>query len=150
MTAPGRLVFAGESLVWGGGVAVYDPHGGGEVAGRAYLLTHGQLNDVVAQETRQHPGVDLDLRSGVPGGTGLYDVVVGLPDLEGLPVFTLATRRRPVPTAPAPAYLRRVVHGLVETFGWDAGRCADYLAAAPGVSPSWTRGDLLALHPAGA
>src|SRR6476620_4907238 len=112
MTVPGRLLFAGESPVWGGGVAVYDPEGRGEVAGRAYLLTHGQLSDVVAQETRQDPGTDRDLTSGVAGGSSLYDAVVALPDVDGHPLFTLGTRERPAPAPPAPAYLRRVVHGL--------------------------------------
>jgi hypothetical protein len=147
MTVPGRLVFAGESPVWGGGVALYDPEGSGEVAGRAYLLTRGQLSDVVAQETRQDPGIDRDLAGGLTGGTGLYDAVVGLAAVEDVPVFTLASRRRHRATAPSPAYLRRVVHGLVETFAWDAERCADYLSAAAGVGPAWTRQALCSLHP---
>jgi hypothetical protein len=149
MTVPGRLLFAGESAVWGGGVAVYDPDGDGEVAGRAYLLTHAQLGDVVAQETRQAPGSVEDLASGVTGGSGLYDTVVALPQVEGHPVYTLGARERPAPAAPAPAYLRRVVHGLHETFGWGPERCADYLGDAVGVSPTWTRSALLALHPEG-
>jgi len=150
MTVPGGLVFAGESPVWGGGVAVYDPAGDSEVAGRAYLLTHGQLSDVVAQETRQDPGVDRDLVSGIAGGSGLYDAVVPLGHREGAPVFTLGSRRRQVPTTPRPAYLRRVVLGLVETFGWGPEECADYLARAAGVRPAWTASALRALHPANA
>jgi len=148
MTVPGRLLFAGESLVWGGGVALYDPEGDDEVAGRAYLLTHGQLSDVVAQETRQDPGVDLGLASGVAGGTGLYDAVVALGTYHDAPVFTLGSRRRHAPTAPRPAYLRRVVRGLVETFGWDAAQCADYLGRAAGVRPTWTPAQLRDLHAA--
>jgi hypothetical protein len=147
ITVPGRLVFAGESAVWGGGVAVYDPDGPGEVAGRAYLLTHGQLSDVVAQETRQDPGTDRDLASGVAGGSSLYDAVVALPDVDGHPLFTLGTRESVDPAPPAPAYLRRVVHGLVETHGWTPEQCADYLADAAGVTPTWTWSALLALHP---
>lgn len=132
--APGRLLFAGQSLVWGGGVAVLEADRPGEVAGRAYLLTREQVDDVVAQE--------------VGGGSGLYDSVVDLPELDGHPVRTLSTRRAAVePAPPATAYLRRVVHGLVETFGWTADECAEYLVAAPGVAPTWTRADVVGLHP---
>ncbi len=132
-TVPGRMLFAGASLVWGGGVAVFDPSGDGEVAGRAYLLTEEQLDDVVTQE--------------VSGGSGLYDEVVSLPDVDGVPVRTLGTRMSPVPAAPVPPYLRRVVHGLVETFGWSADTCADYLLAADGVAPTWTHTEVVGLHP---
>ena len=37
----GGLTFAGESRVWGGGMAFYNPHVDGELAARAYLLTLG-------------------------------------------------------------------------------------------------------------
>jgi hypothetical protein len=133
LRVPGRMVFAGESLVWGGGVAVLDPRGPGEVAGRAYLLTLEQLDDVVAQE--------------VGAGSGLYDAVVALPDLDDVPVRAVGTRLDPVPTAPAAAYLRRVVHGLVETFAWSAEQCADYLLGTAGVAPAWSRRELVVLHP---
>jgi hypothetical protein len=51
--------------VWGGGIAFYDPAADGELAARAYLLTFGQLSDVVAQEARQPVGSDLALHLGV-------------------------------------------------------------------------------------
>jgi len=51
--------------VWGGGIAFYNPHADGEMAARAYLLTFGQLSDVVAQEARRPVGSDLMLGSGV-------------------------------------------------------------------------------------
>ena len=133
LRVPGRMVFAGQSLVWGGGVAVLDPRGPGEVAGRAYLVTREQLDDVVAQEAG--------------GGSGLYDAVVDLPDLDGLPVHAVGTRLAPVPRPPAPAYLRRVVHGLFETFAWSAERSADYLLDTAGVAPTWSRADVIDLHP---
>ena len=58
----GGLTFAGSSTVWGGGIAFYDPHADGQVAARAYLLTFGQLSDVVAQEARRPVGSDLVLQ----------------------------------------------------------------------------------------
>ena len=57
----GGLTFAGRSSVWGGGMAFYDPHADGEMAARAYLLTSGQLSDVVAQEVRRPVGSYLAL-----------------------------------------------------------------------------------------
>ena len=49
---PGRLSFAGESSVWGGGMAFYTPGPDGVVHARAYLLRLEQLGDLVAQEAR--------------------------------------------------------------------------------------------------
>ncbi len=49
---PGALLFAGESGVWGGGMAFFDPEGESSVACRAYLLTAEQFADVAAQEMR--------------------------------------------------------------------------------------------------
>ena len=57
----GGVAFAGRSSVWGGGMAFYDPHADGEMAARAYLLTFGQLSDVVAQEVRRPIGSYLAL-----------------------------------------------------------------------------------------
>src|SRR3954467_542512 len=53
---PGGLGFAGESGVWGGGMAFYDPSAPGLVAGRGYLVTAEQLGDIAAQEMRREPG----------------------------------------------------------------------------------------------
>lgn len=58
---PGGLYFAGESSVWSGGRAYFDPRYAGQVAARAYLVTAGQFSDVVAQETRRPVGTDLRL-----------------------------------------------------------------------------------------
>lgn len=145
---PGRLGFGGTSLVWGGGIAFYDhrPGHGVRTAGRAYLLTHGQLSDLVAQETRQPVGRDLSLQE-APGhwpvpSAGLYESVLHLGHLDGLPMITLTTTRRPRLAAPAAAYLRTVAAGLREAHGWTAERVAAYLARAEGVRPPWSLGDL--------
>ena len=143
----GRLLFSGVSGVWGGGLATFDPDGEGRVAARAYLLRRAQVRDVVAQETRQQPGVELDLESGVPGGEGLYDRVVALGVRDGVPAYTLGSSAPGRPAAPAGVYLRLVVTGLHETFGWGPDECADYLAAASGVAPDWSRQAVRELHP---
>ncbi len=56
---PGTVYFAGKSPQWGGGVAFYDPVVPGTTAARGYLVTAGQLVDVLAQEMYREP-VDGD------------------------------------------------------------------------------------------
>jgi hypothetical protein len=126
VTIPGRLLFAGESRVWTGGIAFYDPDGTGKVAGRAYLLTRGQFDDVAAQENR-------------------YDVVVHVGAREGHPMLTITSNAVPSPAAPAATYLWSITDGLREAHGWDAPRIAEYLAAAPGLAGAWTRQEVTEL-----
>lgn len=145
LCVPGAMAFGGRSTVWGGGVAVYDPSADGVLAARAYLLTRDQVGDLVAQETRRPPGTDLDLSPGSLVGAGLYDTVVGLGVRDGVPMLTL-TAGRPVPVrAPAEGYLRVILSGLAEAFGWEVERRVRYLLAARGVAPAWNRDDLVGL-----
>ena len=146
---PGGLLFAGASKVWGGGSAFIDLHAPRRVAGRAYLLTPGQLGDVVAQEMRRDPGGPFarELAGLLPDvdaihtmGPGRYETVVRLGERDGLPMFTVthdpAAELEPVaPTAP---YLRWIATGLVEAHAWTIGQVVDYLQAAPGVPVGWT------------
>ncbi|WP_036569241.1 hypothetical protein [Nocardioides sp. URHA0032] len=145
---PGRLVFAGRSTVWGGGMAFHDPGGPGQVAARGYLVTPGQFADVVAQEVRQPPGGRVALgiedwlreQDGTPDGwdaTVLYDSVTVLGRRNGVPLVTIARRdvagMTPVP--PAAAYLSWIVTGLREAHGWETDRIDRYLARMPGIEP---------------
>ena len=57
----GRLTFAWESPTWGGGIAFHEPDADGSVLACAYLVTAGQLSDVLEQEMWREPGADLDL-----------------------------------------------------------------------------------------
>src|SRR3712207_9491342 len=50
-----------SDLIWGGGMAIYDADAPGEVAARAYLITAEQFVDILAQEMRLEPGLDVDL-----------------------------------------------------------------------------------------
>jgi hypothetical protein len=129
LRVPGRLTFAGESTVWGGGMAFLDPDGSSQVHGRAYLLTEGQLADVAAEETR-------------------YDAQSVVAEHEGLPVVAF-TRSEPLETAaPSAAYLGTILHGLADgVLAHDA--AVEYLLAAPGVDLLWDRATIEALeHPA--
>ena len=153
----GGLVFAGRSTVWGGGIAVHDPRPTGGVAGRGYLLTCDQAADVVAQETRQAPGgpwaryaeqeLAVGARSIGTSGTTLYDTLLRLGEHDGAPVFTITHRdvASLTPATPSAPYLRWVVTGLIETYGWDVDRVAQYLADVPGVGGGWSRAAIVEL-----
>jgi hypothetical protein len=145
----GRLVFAGESGVWGGGMAFLDPHADGEAACRAYLVTPQQLADVAAQEMRQPVGGELaralvraldDVVEVHTLGAGRYGTVARLGDLDGAPMFTITHDRpaRLTPAAPSAAYLRTIFLGLHEAHGWAPEQLADYLLTARGVPEAWT------------
>jgi hypothetical protein len=145
----GGLTFAGASRVWGGGVAFYNPHADGEIVARAYLLTFGQFSDVVAQETRRPVGNDLTLGDG--GGrrwttpSRVYETLLHVDDRDGFPMVTLTSLQNLEPTTPSAPYLRTMLDGLGEVFGWSEDERVRYLLRAPGITPAWTAGELLAL-----
>jgi hypothetical protein len=135
--------------VWGGGIAFYDPHADGTLAARAYLLSFGQLSDSVAQETRRPIGSDLELsarvdrRWAVP--SEVYGTLLHVDDRDGLPMFTITSLQNLEPTPPSAPYVRTVLHGLGETFGWTVDERVRYLLRAPGITPVWTASRLVAL-----
>ena len=96
----GTVYFAGESPQWGGGVAFYDPAVPGVTAARGYLVTAGQLVDVVAQEMYREP-VDGDpleelVTRPLPGGRhvfgdGRYESVVEVGRVDGMPLLTFTS-----------------------------------------------------------
>jgi hypothetical protein len=149
---PGRIYFTGHSSVWGGGMAVYDPEHPGWVAARAYLLTASQFGDVLAQEMRQQPGVELDLtpvhRLGRHSyGPGRYQTLVRVGSRAGLPMltFTSGHHARQNLSAPTAAYLRTMAVGLRESHGWSDGQIAGHLASIAGIHGSWTPDQIAAL-----
>jgi hypothetical protein len=148
LTLPGSLVFAGQSRVWGGAMAFYDETGRDEVAARANLLTFGQLSDLVSQEARHPVGSDLTpaVEAGEPWPTpsGIYECLVHLGPREGYPMFCLTSRQKLDPAAPSAAYLRTILVGLREAWGWTAAESADYLVRAAGVTPTWTAAGIAA------
>jgi hypothetical protein len=149
LTLPGGLAFGGRSTVWGGALAFYDPTGPGQVVARAYRLTFGQLSDLVSQEARQPVGSDLEpsLLAGRPWTTrsGVYESLLDLGDRDGEPLFCLTSLRPPGPAPPAAGYLRTILLGLGEIWPSSPRDRATYLARAPGVTPTWTVDDLVAL-----
>jgi hypothetical protein len=145
----GGLTFAGSSTVWGGGIAFFDPRADGELVARAYLLTFGQLSDVVAQETRRPVGDDLalggevDRRWALPSAA--YETLLQVDDRDGLPMFTITSLQNLDPAPPSAAYVRTMLDGLGEAFGWTVDERVDYLLRAPGVTPTWTADGLVEL-----
>lgn len=140
-----ELIFGGTSRTWGGGVAFVDCDQRSETMARLYLITLDQFSDVVAQENWLEPG-----SLAVPGDADLgdelsYGLVTALGELDGHAILTLTRRPGTEPAAPAPAYLRHVARGLVESHGLDAGDVAAYLAEKRGVREAMTEPELLSL-----
>ena len=149
ITIPGRLRFAGESSVWGGGMAFYTPGDEGAVHARAYLLSLEQLADLVAQETRQPVGRTLVLAEHGPtrhGMSHIYDVVLDLGELDGHRLLTLSSSRDHPANPPSAAYLRTMMDGLAEGFALDIEEQIAYLAGLPGMAPTWTADELRRLR----
>jgi hypothetical protein len=141
---PGTVYFATEATTWPGtGRALYDPDAllPGGSAGRGYLVTAGQLADVVAQEMRQVPGAyPAAILPSVPGertvlGSGHYETLVCTGLLGGYPVVTMVApwKLGDVPLLPlAGPYRDVIISGLIEAHGWDWDRSCRYLASLPG------------------
>ncbi|GAA3581163.1 histone deacetylase [Kribbella ginsengisoli] len=153
---PGGLVFSGESTVWTGGSAFYDPYADTRVAARAYLITTDQFADVVAQEMRRPPGgpfalalsaVAQTVETAHAMGPGRYETITRVGVRDGLPMLTMTHGEAGalVPAAPSAAYLRWIAAGLHEAHGWDVGRVVAYLGGAVGVRGQWSRDELIAV-----
>lgn len=150
LLAPGGIHFAGDSRVWGGGLAFYAPEFGAGAAMRGYLLTVGQFSDLVAQEMHRVPAADLDLREVLRDrrstlGPGRYETLVLAGTVDGIPVLTCTGPWDPGEVevrAPAARYLRMIATGLAETHGWDTHRIRAYLAPLPGIDGHWSPADL--------
>jgi hypothetical protein len=149
----GGVYFATESVVWGGGRAFYDQQLPGTAAARAYLIASGQFADIASQEMNRATRVDIDLTAvlatgRVELGAGRYETLVHLGDLQGYPLltFTAPWHARDVCwTTPSAPYLRMLIAGLRETYGWDNRRIGQYLAGLPGARGRWTAAAIAAL-----
>jgi hypothetical protein len=135
----GGVYFAGRSSGWRAGIAFFDPEASGEVAARAYLITAEQFVDVLAQETRQSPGMALDLEPAFRGdrysnGVGGYPILVRVGDRGEVPLMTFTRDWRAPATlaAPSESYLAAMATGLREAHGWSLTRIDRYLSALPG------------------
>jgi hypothetical protein len=145
LSIPGGLRFVGVSSMWGGGLAVYDPQAVGEVAARAYLISAEQFVDVLAQEMRLQPGLELDLAPVQETrwhsyGPGCYQTVASLGIRDGLPLLTFTSAdvcARP-DNPPSEGYLRTMALGLRESHAWTSTQIGAYLARFPGAAGVWS------------
>jgi hypothetical protein len=152
LLVPGGLRFVGVSSVWGGGMAIYDARAPGEVAVRAYLVTAEQFVDVLAQEMRQEPNLDVDLapvrETGWHSlGPGRYQTLAQLGERDGRPMLTFTSAdvaQHPL-SAPSEGYLRTMAVGLRESHGWTPERIGRYLARFPGAAGAWSPASIEAL-----
>ena len=149
---PGGLRFVGVSSIWGGGMAIYDAGAAGAVAARAYLVTADQFVDVLAQEMRQEPDLDLDLAAVHETGwhslgAGRYQTLAHLGERDGLPMLTFTSadvEDHPL-NAPSAGYLRTIALGLRESHAWTAAATGRYLAGFPGAAGTWSAGAVAVL-----
>lgn len=135
----GRVVFAWESLTWGGGVAFLEPDAPGEVLARAYRLTVQQFVDVLEQEMGRPPGADHDLAEVLVGrrhtlGPGRYETLHPAGELDDIPVLSFSTPDAESLglNAPAPAYVALMERGLREAHGLTGEQVETYLATCRG------------------
>lgn len=115
---PHRLFFAGESPVWGGGVAFVDPRTdpAHSTAAVAWLITTEQLSDLVTQENGgEAPGPRIVMPAVGKHevlATGRYDLLVGIDPIDGIAAATLTASNPPEPREPSAAYLALVEHSV--------------------------------------
>lgn len=150
---PMPVRYIGDRPKWGGGgIAFLDHEQVGRAPGRRYLITKGQFDDVVAQESgRDRAPIDVDrLETGVmtARGDGGYDGILALEPIDGIPVITFTSPRsladRPT-NPPSPAYLGTILRGLLEVHDGGLDEIVEALLASPGVSDGWTAAQIAAL-----
>ena len=124
VTVPHPVHFGGHSTRWDGGcclcLAVPLPPEALPVVGRAWLITRGQLRDVVAQEN----GRDTDtvaLPDPFPGSgqvvqviDGVIDLLIGMDPIDGHPAVTFGSTAPPPPGPPSPTYRKVLAEGMAE------------------------------------
>ena len=112
------LLFGGPSRMWAGGTAYLDTAVDGHGVGRAWRISHGQFEDLVAQEN-QRPAGDVVIDPTVlwTGGTVLdarYGELVPLDPIDDEPAVTFSYITRPTPRPPDPAYVDVIRAGMAE------------------------------------
>jgi hypothetical protein len=131
-----ELYFAGASQRWSGPVAflALDRTDEAFAIGRAYLIRHSQVEDVIAQENGRRsiepiahlpsPGQHLEIDV-----EGKYNVLVGLDACDGCAALTLTTNRVLPRGRPTEQYIAVVEAGLQEMEVLYGDEVTSYLAA---------------------
>jgi hypothetical protein len=143
---PFRLYFAGTSKTWGGAPCFIDivESPSAPARARAYLITWGQFEDVVAQENGRSVTASIDLAPddlavgrSHPIGSRRYENLLCVGHHGDAPVLTITspwTMDAAPLGAPAPGYLRTMIDGLRESHHMGDDAISTYLGAAPGCS----------------
>lgn len=154
---PTTVRFVGESTKWGGGgIAFLDHPGHGRptsrAPGRRYLITRGQFDDVVAQESRRDhapiPVEELEPGEVTVLGDGFYDGLLRLEAIDGVPAATFTSPRQLSDRAtnpPTAAYLGNILRGLLEVHTLGLAELVDIILEAPGVADGWDADSLAEL-----
>jgi hypothetical protein len=123
-TVPHPVHFGGHSTRWDGGCCLCPaeplPPEALPVVGRAWLITRGQLGDVVAQENSLVTD-DVTLPDPFPGPgqvvqviDGVIDLLIGMDPIDGCPAVTFGSTAPPPPGPPSLAYRQVLAEGMAE------------------------------------
>ena len=124
VVVPHPVYFGGHSRRWDGACCFcpvepldYDRL---PVVGRAWLVTWGQMVDIVAQENGlPTSAATLPDLAPEPGAAvrvldGVIDLLLGMDDIDGHPACTLASNNLPPAAPPSPSYRQVLAAGMAE------------------------------------
>ncbi len=146
-----RLLFAHSAERWGGGAVAklaLQPDPNAVTQSRAWRINLGQMEDVFAQENRQHDVAPIDLDTLMVDGSVTpyatwYGSLLHVGTINNEPVLTFTGPTPDHAVGPAhSSYLRVIADGLAELRGWDRSEAAAYLAGCPGHLGHLDAGDI--------
>ncbi len=149
---PFKLYFAKKASVWNqGGVAFIHKEKAPEekTLGRMYRITPAQFVDVVRQENAFEEDLTIDFDRALQEGELLiregawYGQLLFVGKEKGAPIFTFTHQEAIAPIVrPDEAYLRTIIRGIQETYGWPDHQIVDYLISKEGVAGNYTEKSL--------
>ena len=124
VVVPHPVYFGGHSRRWNGACCFcpVEPLGDDRlpVVGRAWLVTWGQMVDIVAQENglptsaATLPDLVPEPGAAVRVLDGVIDLLLGMDDIDGHPACTLASSNLPPAAPPSPSYRQVLAAGMAE------------------------------------
>lgn len=143
-----ELYFARASKNWdNGGVAFIRTTFSPTVStmGRIYLITKGQLIDIVKQETNTVLGLELDFTKTIQDGSHIFKEKSGYGNLlyigqqNNYPIFILTNESdNQMETKRSADYLKAMCQGIKQTHGFDDLTILDYLKNKRGIMGNYT------------
>jgi len=124
VVVPHPVYFGGHSRRWNGACCFcpVEPLGDDRlpVVGRAWLVTWGQMVDIVAQENglptsaATLPDLVPEPGAAVRVLDGVIDLLLGMDDIDGHPACTLASSNLPPAAPPSPSYRQVLAPSMAE------------------------------------